>query len=159
MNTSYVPAMAGGGLAPSFLSMGGYGAFKLALAHPERYAAAASLSGVLDLSSSFQTIADAERLAERQRIFGDLDAVEGSPNDLFYLARQVAASEAAQPRLYQCCGTADALYDNNVRAKAYFLSLGLDLTYEEGPGEHEWGYWNQQIQRVLAWLPVPGRTS
>ncbi|MEZ4770034.1 MAG: alpha/beta hydrolase-fold protein [Caldilineales bacterium] len=29
------------------LSMGGYGAFKLALAHPERYAAAASLSGAL----------------------------------------------------------------------------------------------------------------
>ncbi|HUZ18351.1 MAG TPA: alpha/beta hydrolase-fold protein, partial [Spirochaetia bacterium] len=31
------------------LSMGGYGAFKLALNHPERYCAAASLSGVLDL--------------------------------------------------------------------------------------------------------------
>lgn len=141
------------------LSMGGYGAFKLALAHPERYAAAASLSGVLDLSTSFKNIADVERLAERQLIFGDLDTVEGSPNDLFYLARQVATSDAPAPRLYQCCGTADALYDNNVRAKAYFLSLGLDLTYEEGPGEHEWGYWDQQIQRVLAWLPVPGRVS
>jgi S-formylglutathione hydrolase FrmB len=33
-------------------------------------------------------------------------------------------------------------------------SLGLDLTYEEGPGEHEWGYWDQQIQKVLAWLPL-----
>ena len=31
------------------LSMGGYGALKLALTHPERYAAAASLSGGLDL--------------------------------------------------------------------------------------------------------------
>src|SRR5919108_3091874 len=31
------------------LSMGGYGAFKLALTHPERYAAAASLSGALDI--------------------------------------------------------------------------------------------------------------
>src|SRR5688572_14526460 len=32
------------------LSMGGYGAFKLALSHPERYAAAASLSGAVDLN-------------------------------------------------------------------------------------------------------------
>ena len=31
------------------LSMGGYGAFKLALTHPERYAAAASLSGAVDI--------------------------------------------------------------------------------------------------------------
>src|SRR5215216_5844853 len=32
------------------LSMGGYGAFKLALTHPKRFAAAASLSGAVDLS-------------------------------------------------------------------------------------------------------------
>jgi putative tributyrin esterase len=33
------------------LSMGGYGAFKWALRHPERFAAAASLSGVLDIAN------------------------------------------------------------------------------------------------------------
>lgn len=33
------------------LSMGGYGAFKMALAHPEQFAAAASLSGALDIHS------------------------------------------------------------------------------------------------------------
>src|SRR5690606_35149889 len=32
------------------LSMGGYGAFKWALSYPERFAAAGSLSGVLDLA-------------------------------------------------------------------------------------------------------------
>ena len=32
------------------LSMGGYGAFKLALTYPERYAAAASLSGAVDIN-------------------------------------------------------------------------------------------------------------
>src|SRR5262245_15620624 len=34
------------------LSMGGYGAFKLALTHPDRFAAAASLSGGLDIVES-----------------------------------------------------------------------------------------------------------
>ena len=32
------------------LSMGGYGALKLALTHPDRYAAAASLSGAVDIN-------------------------------------------------------------------------------------------------------------
>jgi S-formylglutathione hydrolase FrmB len=32
--------------------------------------------------------------------------------------------------------------------------LGLPLTYEAGPGAHNWAYWDQQIQRVLDWLPL-----
>ena len=34
------------------LSMGGYGAFKMALQHPQRFAAAASLSRALDVTVS-----------------------------------------------------------------------------------------------------------
>lgn len=134
------------------LSMGGYGAFKLALTSPERYAAAASLSGALDIATTVRDIHDPELRAELQLVFGDPDSVAGSRNDLFHLARQVADSFQVKPRLYQCCGTADPLYESNVRAKEHFFSLGFDLTYEEGPGEHEWGYWDQQIQKVLDWL-------
>lgn len=135
------------------LSMGGYGAFKLALTYPERYAAAASLSGALDILSVVR-MEDESWRAEVQLMFGDLDRLAGSPNDLFHLARQ-APGALARPRLYQCCGTEDFLYPDNLRFKELALSLGLDLTYEEGPGEHEWAYWDQQIQRVLAWLPLP----
>ena len=28
------------------------------------------------------------------------------------------------------------------------------MTVELGPGEHEWGYWDTQIQDVLSWLPL-----
>lgn len=134
------------------LSMGGYGAFKLALSHPDRYIAAASLSGALDVVTLFQNLQDANIRAERTLIFGDLDTIPGSKNDLFFLAEQVIKSSATQPRLYQCCGTEDPLQANNVQAREHFRSLGLEVTYEEGSGEHEWGYWDQQIQRVLKWL-------
>ena len=43
---------------------------------------------------------------------------------------------------------------DSVRFRTHAEKLGLDLTYEEGPGEHEWGYWDQQIQKVLSWLPM-----
>lgn len=135
------------------LSMGGYGAFKLALTHPDRYAAAASLSGALDMVRAAKEKDEAWQ-AEIKRIFGNRRNIAGSGNDLFYLAKQVAKGKGAKLPLYQWCGTEDILYPSNVRFRKHAQALGLDLTYEEGPGEHEWKYWDQQIQRVLAWLPL-----
>ncbi|MEZ4831361.1 MAG: alpha/beta hydrolase family protein [Caldilineaceae bacterium] len=137
------------------LSMGGYGAFKLALRQPERFSYAASLSGAVDMA---QRVAnpDPSRVEENFRIFGGYDNLLGSDNDLMHLATQVAASGGPKPALYQCCGTEDFLYENNLRFRDHIQPLGYDYIYEEGPGEHEWGYWDQQIQRVLAWLPIKG---
>jgi S-formylglutathione hydrolase FrmB len=89
-----------------------------------------------------------------RNVFGDLNKLAGSPHDLRYLAEALVASSAPQPRLYQCCGTEDDLYQQNRRFLRFARSLKLDLTHEEGPGEHEWGYWDKMIQRVLAWLPL-----
>ncbi len=135
------------------LSMGGYGAFKLGLSFPERFSYAASLSGALDIVSDAQE-ADPEWQAELKTIFGRLSQIAGSPNDLFYLARKLAKSESPKPRLYQWCGWDDILYHENESFREHAEKLGLDLTYEEGPGEHEWGAWDGQIQRVLEWLPL-----
>lgn len=134
------------------LSMGGYGAFKLALSHPERFAAAASLSGALDMATVIRkrTLEN----GELRLIYGDLDQLAGSRNDLLALASEVAASPGPKPLLYQCCGTEDFLYEENQNFKEHANRLNLDLVYEEGPGQHEWGYWDQQIQRVLKWLPL-----
>jgi len=137
------------------LSMGGYGAFKLALEYPERYAAAASLSGALDIRELIKVHDDPENeswLASMRDIFGDLRKVPGSKHDLFKLAEKVAGG-AEKPRLYQCCGTEDFLYADNLRFRDYLKTLPLDLTYEEGPGEHNWAFWDRMIQNVLAWLP------
>lgn len=133
------------------LSMGGYGAFKLALSHPDRFAAAASLSGVMDVARLCNE--DAFKPA-MQLCFGDITTLPGSHNDLFALADSVA-SQGDQPLLYQCCGTEDFLYADNIRFRDHAQTRGLTLTYEEGPGTHEWGYWDAGIRRVLEWLPLP----
>lgn len=141
------------------LSMGGYGAFKLALTHPERYAAAASLSGALDIVADIQKHAqahDEDWLAEFRAIFGDLRKVRNSRHDLLALAQSVAKGKV-RPRLYQCCGTEDFLYADNVRFHEAVRKLPLDLTYQEGPGEHNWAYWDATIQDVLAWMFSQGK--
>ena len=136
------------------LSMGGYGAFKLALTHPDRYAAGASLSGAVDIREVVN--AHGERndkawLAGMRNVFGDLNKMPGSKHDLLTLARRVSRGPV-RPRLYQCCGTEDFLYADNICFRDEVYKLPLDLTYEEGLGEHTWAYWDQMIQHVLAWI-------
>ncbi len=138
------------------LSMGGYGAFKLALRCPERFAAGASLSGALDIGRLLaQEDVEPRRRTEMIDTFGEPAAFAGSDNDLMALARRVAQSTGPKPRLYQCCGTEDFLYQDNLTFRDHARQLGLDLTYEQAPGVHEWGFWDTMIQRVLAWLPLP----
>jgi Predicted esterase len=132
------------------LSMGGYGAFKLALTNPDRYAAAASLSGAVNMAGL--VLVDAKD--DYANTFGDRNEVKGSKNDLFYLAEKLSVYSGPKPVLYQCCGTEDFLYEDNIKFRDFCRKLPLELTYEEEQGNHEWGYWDKKIQRVLEWLPL-----
>lgn len=131
------------------LSMGGYGAFKLALSRPEKFSAAASLSGALDPQNLLLQMP--ERSAEHFNVFGG-QSIRGTSNDLYHLSRSLAQSGVAKPRLFQCCGTEDFLYQENLQFRDHLKSLKYDLTYDDGPGAHEWGYWDTSIQSVLRWL-------
>ncbi len=136
------------------LSMGGYGAFKLALNHPGRFAAAASLSGALDPLAVTRRLDDPARNREFGDIFGDLGTLAGTGGDLYQAATTLAASGRPRPLLYQCCGTEDFLIEDNRRYRDHLREINYDVTYEESPGTHEWGYWDSRIRDVLAWLPL-----
>jgi S-formylglutathione hydrolase FrmB len=126
------------------LSMGGYGALKLALSHPERYAAAASLSGTLDI----HYLADREdRAAIWHRAF---DGGIAEENDLF----ELLAKAPSVPPLYVGCGTADGLLDANERFIAAAGAAGVEVTSDIRAGDHEWSLWDTQIADVIAWLPA-----
>lgn len=134
------------------LSMGGYGAFKWALNKPEQISAAASLSGALDIVNLQK-----ERKEDRffEPIFGE-KSVAGTYNDLIYLVKKTKKFDVL-PKLYQCCGTEDFLYEDNLRFKEVCEAAEFDFTFEEGKGSHEWGYWDEKIKDVLAWLPLKNK--
>ena len=136
------------------LSMGGYGAFKLALSRPDLYAAAGSLSGALDIGEVINAHGDRNDqfwLDTVRNIFGDLEKVPGGPHDLFTLA-QKASGSTIKPRLFQYCGMEDFLYADNIRFRDFIRLLGFDYTYTETAGDHNWKYWDVEIQNFLAWL-------
>ena len=139
------------------LSMGGYGALRLGLARPDKFAAAASLSGARDLARRLREAGkDGSRMskAEWTGIFGPELKGVGTDADLFFLAQRVAASPDPKPGLFLCCGTDDELLADNRAFRQHLDAVHLEHHYEEGPGQHEWGYWDAQIQRVLDWLPL-----
>ncbi len=135
------------------LSMGGYGAFKLGLNCPDRYAAAASLSGAVDMLGLSEENNDRHDDQFYTDIFGSREEMEGSENDLVAAANRLIQSGKEMPKFYMCCGTEDFLYENNQGFLKAFRKP-LNITYEEGPGEHTWDFWDAYIQHVLKWLPL-----
>ncbi|WP_256761877.1 alpha/beta hydrolase family protein [Cohnella sp. WQ 127256] len=135
------------------LSMGGYGAFKWALRHPDRFAAAGSLSGALDMANGIKFPAMAHMKAYFQLIYGEKD-ISGTDEDLLQLVAEQSQASMEKPPFYQCCGTEDFLYPDNISFRDACREAEYPLTYVEGPGNHEWGYWDTHIQHFLKWLPL-----
>jgi putative tributyrin esterase len=133
------------------LSMGGFGAFKLALNHPERFAAAASLSGALD-PTALDLSEHAGHLAER--IWSGQD-IAGTADDLMGLLR--SADPTTLPRLFLDCGTEDHLVTQNQAFIDLAEERSVDLTSRLRPGIHAWDFWDRGIQDVLDWLPIRAR--
>lgn len=131
------------------LSMGGYGAFKLALRRPDLYGSAASLSGALDVAEFCEDCVKKGWVGFAD-VFGPIEGVRGSDNDLFTLAAKLP--ENGRPRLFMCCGLQDGLYWQNVRFRNLLRSLDIPVRYEEEDGTHCWEYWDMKIQSVIKWL-------
>jgi putative tributyrin esterase len=122
------------------LSMGGYGAIKLALQYPELFVSANSHSGALNFAHDWN-----DHPAETTRILGD--KLSGGPNDLYRLA-----AEAVQPTpsLRIDCGKEDFIFSHSQQFHAHLDQLGIAHEYAEFPGAHNWEYWDVHIQEALA---------
>ena len=136
------------------LSMGGYGALKLGLCASQTFGAVACLSGALDMASEIKNRIKNDSTGVFRNIFGSYEELIDSDNDLMAVAGRLKESGKPLPKVYIWCGTEDFLYQQNRNAKKRLSELGYDLTYEESPGDHQWKYWDEKIQRVLEWLPL-----
>jgi putative tributyrin esterase len=129
------------------LSMGGYGALRLALGYPDRYASAHSHSGAL-----FAWRYDENRTTltpdEHRRIFGRPSA-DGSSHDLLALAILARDSGIPVPKLRIDCGTDDFLLPVNSAFTAELRRLNIAHEYAEHSGAHDWDYWDLHIRDAL----------
>ncbi|MGA2630809.1 MAG: alpha/beta hydrolase family protein [Terriglobia bacterium] len=137
------------GRAIAGLSMGGYGAMKIGLKHPQMFAAAASLSGALAAARwkrrpiddpVFQKLVDG--------VYGPPDSPTRAAEDPFELIKKVPAD--LRPQIYFSVGSEDFLLEENHEFAKHLSELKVPYQYREFPGKHEWPVWDREIQVVLA---------
>jgi len=129
------------------LSMGGYGALKMALRRPGTFAVAGSFSGAFSATRpelAKMIPSEEERL---RRIYGDDDSAARRQNDLYSLAAAVKPGSA--PYLYIDCGIADSLVTANREVVAALHKSGVAYEYHEVAGAHTWAYWDARIREFL----------
>ena len=132
-------------------SMGGFGAFVLALRHPRTFCAAVSLSGAMGFAHGPLPKAN-DYVAQVAA------ALPAGKYDLYRLAEH-ARDAGALPALRMDCGTEDFLYEDNRAFHAHLEGLHVPHEYVERPGDHSWTYWREHfgetLEFVLRHLAVP----
>jgi S-formylglutathione hydrolase FrmB len=133
------------GRAIGGLSMGGYGAIKLALKYPELFGSANGHSGAYGFGHGQWR----QDQPEFQRILGPQP--DGGPNDVYALAEKFApaTNRAKMPALRIDCGTSDFLIDSNRDFHQHLVNLGVPHEYCEYPGAHDWSYWDKHVQAAV----------
>lgn len=149
------------------LSMGGFGAMKMGILKPERFAAALVMSGAVQSPEAMREFAksrpwrrapgdpDLMPMVKLDRIF-DLKHMEGGPNDAWGQARKNVEEGKPLPAFYLTVGDKDFALDHVVEANKYLSSLGYETHFELVPGYgHEWDFWDLTLKKALeSWLPI-----
>ena len=129
-------------------SMGGYGALKMALTYPDTFSCALCLSAAFDP----HWLPNLKNMVYVTDIFGDMDKLDGSRNDLFHMAEKTAREAANVPKVYIWCGTEDFLIEYNRKMRDRLHELGYDMVYKESPGGHGWLNWQPQLLPMFEYI-------
>lgn len=129
------------------LSMGGYGAVKLALKYPEMFCAATSHSGAMygPMLTPVKKDGKVEYEPEFVAMFGE--KYLGGDDDLIALAKK--CPKAKRPALRIDCGTEDFLLEHNRAFAAELKKLKFAHEYAEYPGAHNWDYWDTHVREAI----------
>lgn len=125
--------------APRFisgLSMGGYGALRLGLLHPKRFAGISAHSSITEVTQ-MQGFVE-ESLAE-------FDLTDTAPLAVVECAKLCSRL----PHLRFDCGTEDILIEHNRTLHRDLQAAGIPHVYEEFPGGHAWEYWHAHLADTL----------
>ncbi len=128
-------------------SMGGYGALKMALTFPETFGKAGCFSGAFDVVD-FARFTGGTYWAD---MFGEVDKITGSENDLFYLAEKLKSEGKKLPEVYMWCGVDDYLLEHSRKMNAHLTALNYPIDYSESAGNHNWQSWNEQVEKFIKW--------
>ena len=132
------------------VSMGGFGAIKIALSHPDLFSFAGALSPAIDVTRRRFSIKRIQQYRVQRSIFGPWGSDARRRNDPFLIARSVDAAKA--PYLFLTCGDGEGLLPANREFAAVLAERHLRYEFHVVPGGHDWNQWNRQLSNLLEGL-------
>jgi enterochelin esterase family protein len=136
------------------ISMGGFGAFRLAFLHPEEYAAAASLSGAFwaRVTPDMPVTERTDRLFNGA--FGAHFSVDRFLRDAPLTLADRLKGRADPPALYLTVGNQDRynLSADAVRLHDKLAAMGLPVRMDTADGDHDWDFWMRAIPGLLDFM-------
>lgn len=137
------------------LSMGGYGAIRNGLKYSYNFRRIIALSSALITQNIAGIPVDfKDPIADYKyyrRVFGDLNELLGSDKDPEALIINLKKEESKIPQIYMACGTEDFLLKENRSYHDFLTKENIEHTYVEGPGVHDWNFWNEYIEKAILW--------
>ena len=130
------------------VSMGGYGAVKIALKHPELFAFAGGLSAAVNVPTRPFSIKRVSQWRFHSSIFGPSGSQTRRDNDPYVLARSVDPSR--MPYLFLGCGQQEGLLAANRKFAAILEERGFAYEFHTSPGDHNWLQWNAQLPNMFS---------
>ncbi len=139
------------------ISMGGFGSLLLGSRHPELFGQMASISGAFILNDLL--IGNPEvigqwpgALSHFQNLFGDIPTLEEDPERNPEAAALQALTDGKLPPVFLSCGTGDMLYSRNRKLYTSLTAAGIDVTWKETAGSHQWECFEKILPELFAWL-------
>lgn len=120
------------------ISMGGYGAVKIAMKHPEEYRFAGTMSGALEVTRRHPSLARIQQSIRLWRIFGS--RAGESDEDVMQLLKRSTALK--QVTWFVACGEKDPFYPANSLFERSLQQRGGDIQIRNTAGGHDWQTWN-----------------
>lgn len=120
------------------LSMGGFGALRIALDRRDTFGAAGSISGAVDP----RNCEDEPGISD---VFGDPEQHASFWNNNAIIA-SARTFEHAHIALTIDCGVSDFFVQSNRTLHEKLVELGVPHDYAERPGGHDWNYWSNSIR-------------
>jgi S-formylglutathione hydrolase FrmB len=129
------------------VSMGGFGAVKLALVHPERFAFAGAISPAIDVPRRRFSWMRLEQSRRFEKLFGPDGSETRRNNDPFLLAAKVDAKTL--PYFYLVCGKQEGLIAPNREFADLLKRSGIAHEFYAVSGGHEWARWDDDLYRLF----------
>jgi putative lysine transport system ATP-binding protein len=138
------------------LSMGGYGAMRIGLLNPDRYAAIGAFSGALDMAAMVKNAAESPYRSFFTPVFGEKLEIPEDGDLIKLIAAAAGGVKKYGQRIMITCGLQDEenyhVHSQNQNFLAAARKAGVEPFYREWDGAHVWHVWDRSLAEFIGFI-------